>query len=160
MKQNAKKRAAVGAVVGSSVAQLADRIIKKNAFNNSTQQTMDVVSSDDPKFSEKIKDVRFKDAAKVPLSEGLDSSGNWKTKKSGFMFDSYKFKSPGKALEFGKLMSGSNAGVPILGALAGGGIGALGSVTIDSIHNKRIDRARKFVDQYKDLYIKTYGKKE
>ena len=46
----------------------------------------------------------------------------------------------------------------IFGTAIGAGVGALGSVTVDKLHNVRIDKARKFVDQYSAAYKKTMEK--
>ena len=155
MAKNALKRGTVGAVVGSSVAQLADRVAKKKAFDNSVNQTINLVDFNDPEFSAKTKDVLFDSNRIVPT--GFHTKDGKKVTDYAYAFEGAKFKSPGKASAFAKAMTSNLLTAPTYGALIGAGTGALGSVTVDSIHNLKIGRAKKFVEQYKSSYEKTYG---
>lgn len=52
---------------------------------------------------------------------------------------------------------GANFQGMALGFVAGFAGTAIGSVIKDTVHNKRVSNAEKFIEQYKDSYTKTYG---
>lgn len=164
MVKNALKRGAVGAVVGSSVAQLGNRIAERKAFNDAVDRNpfANIDAYDSKAFDETFKDYSFKDFKEYAFA----SPTSWKNKGGSlvpankrFFYPEYSIKSQGKALQLGKMMTSNLLTAPGRGALIGGGVTALGSLAVDSIHNLKIDKAKKFVAQYQAAYEKTYGEK-
>lgn len=161
MKSNAKRRAAVGAVIGSSAAQLASRASIKNQFKDATTDKFFEVNSTDDiagytnkdyerAFTRTGKPMWYYNSTNNPTGrmQVVDGSGTI----TGI---TKAFKNNGAAFHFGEAMTKNLLIAPAAGAAIGAGAGALGSVAVDKLHNARIDKAKKFVEKYTNAYQKT-----
>lgn len=161
IKSNAKKRAAFGAAVGSSVAQLVDRVDVKKQFGEATKpQFFDVKSTDDlAGYTNKDYDRYFVRSGEPWWSQRLVNNPTGRMElmpgHGTITGITTAFENNGSAFHFGERMAKSLLSAPAAGALIGAGAGALGSIAVDKIHNARIDKARKFVESYKSAYLKT-----
>ena len=161
-KINALKRGAIGAAVGSSVAQLGNRIAERKAFNDAVDRNpfANIDAYDSKAFDETFKDYSFKDFKEYAFASPTswkNNGGSLVPANKRFFYPGYSIKSQGKALQLGKMMTSNLLTAPGRGALIGGGVTALGSLAVDSIHNLKIDKAKKFVAKYQAAYEKTYG---
>jgi len=163
MKKNAFRRGAVGAAVGSAVGGIKAVNDSVNFMNKNFDKKFIEVPRD-------LYDAHSLGKFGYPGMETHRTSGGFfypgsKAESSGYDITSFKLpqidmSSPSSISNVAKFTSTimNGPGKIIAGGVIGAGVGTLGSLTVDALHNARIDKARKFVDKYSAAYKKTMEK--